>query len=576
MVIIQAYCRLGFMRWVLFIGMWFLGIETTLAQNRFVLDERGEWMHLKGSIEDYRQQKISDGFLAFNVDSTYKKSDSLVYEVFRGRQYAWAELNVDAIKTEIISQTSFRKKKFTDQPINPKDYLAFTKSILEVYANNGFPFCRLKLGELKEEKIDSNTYALSAKLKCWEGPLVRIDTIYIKGTAELNRTFLLNYLDLYPGKIFSKKEIEQSSIRIKEIPFLLSTAEPGLMFSEKGAAIFLYIDKKKSNTFNALIGVLPENNTGKIRLSGEATIHLRNALNKGELISLDWQQFPNSSQQLLLATEIPYIFKSSFGFGADFRLFKQDSTYAEFEPGVNVSYIMPGYQKISLSYHRYSSTVINLNQYQNSLVLPPFANTDIHRFGLGFDLNSLDYKLNPRSGFESRATGILGYKEIQKIPELNEDLYSGIQLKSNQLEFTYKAGYFIPLLKRFSFHTEIKGGQKFNEQLLQNELFRVGGSRDLRGFDENSFGLSSYHIGTADFRFLLDRDSHVLLFFDQAYVERKVLDEFSRDTPFAFGIGTQFNTGAGNFILSYALGSQQDNPILLRNGKVHFGFVSIF
>lgn len=547
------------------------------GQKSWIRDENGRTEILKGSIENYTNQKISEGYIACSLDTALRKKDSVIYKVYLGRQYRWARLDISDVKTEIISQTSYRQKRFENTALDPISYLKLIEELLDEYANNGFPFCRLKLTDIEEIKLsDSNYYALNAKLTCWEGPLVKYDSIYIEGTADQNRTFLLNYLDLYPGKIFSKEEIENINLRIKEIPFLQGKDEPGLMFSDRGASIYLYVDKKKSNAFNALIGVLPDNITGKIRLSGEATINLRNALNKGELLLLDWQQFPNSSQQLQLATEIPYIFKTSLGFGADFRLFKQDSTYAEFEPGVSLSYLMPGYQKISLSYHRYSSTVINLNQYQNSLVLPPFANSDIHRIGLGFDLNSLDYKLNPRKGYDLWANGVLGYKTIQKIPELDESLYDDIQLKSNQLEFRYRAGYYLPIFSRFSLHTEVKGGQKFNDQLLQNELFRVGGTRDLRGFDENSFGLSSYHIGTIDFRFLLDRDSHILLFFDQAYTERKVLEDFSHDTPFAFGVGTQFNTGAGNFVLNYALGSQQDNPILLRNGKVHFGFVSIF
>ena len=46
--------------------------------------------------------------------------------------------------------------------------------------------------------------------------------------------------------------------------------------------------------------------------------------------------------------------------------------------------------------------------------------------------------------------------------------------------------------------------------------------------------------------------------------------------PYGFGAGISFGTRAGVFSLSYALGSQRGNPILIRAAKIHFGFISLF
>jgi len=48
------------------------------------------------------------------------------------------------------------------------------------------------------------------------------------------------------------------------------------------------------------------------------------------------------------------------------------------------------------------------------------------------------------------------------------------------------------------------------------------------------------------------------------------------DTPIGFGAGTSFETKAGIFSLTYALGRQFNNPVELRGGKIHFGFTSLF
>jgi hypothetical protein len=43
-----------------------------------------------------------------------------------------------------------------------------------------------------------------------------------------------------------------------------------------------------------------------------------------------------------------------------------------------------------------------------------------------------------------------------------------------------------------------------------------------------------------------------------------------------FGAGITFETKAGLFSITYALGRAFDNPVALRGGKVHFGFLSLF
>lgn len=48
------------------------------------------------------------------------------------------------------------------------------------------------------------------------------------------------------------------------------------------------------------------------------------------------------------------------------------------------------------------------------------------------------------------------------------------------------------------------------------------------------------------------------------------------DQPFGFGAGFSFGTNLGIFSISYALGKQFNNPIELKNGKVHFGYVTYF
>ena len=98
----------------------------------------------------------------------------------------------------------------------------------------------------------------------------------------------------------------------------------------------------------------------------------------------------------------------------------------------------------------------------------------------------------------------------------------------------------------------------------------------MRGFDEASLLASSYVVGKIEYRFILEQNSYLLLFYNRAWYEDRSREEILTDTPYGFGAGITFDTKLGIFSFTYALGSQQSNPIEFRAAKVHFGLVNYF
>ena len=68
----------------------------------------------------------------------------------------------------------------------------------------------------------------------------------------------------------------------------------------------------------------------------------------------------------------------------------------------------------------------------------------------------------------------------------------------------------------------------------------------------------------AGFRFLMDKNSNIFLFASRAYLENISANKRIIDRPLSFGSGISFETKAGIFNLTYALGKQLNNPLLLR------------
>ena len=79
-----------------------------------------------------------------------------------------------------------------------------------------------------------------------------------------------------------------------------------------------------------------------------------------------------------------------------------------------------------------------------------------------------------------------------------------------------------------------------------------------------------------EYRFLVDKNSNAFVFYNQAWYENSTTSSYYNDYPFGFGLGYSFGSKLGVFSVIYALGSQLNNPIELRNGKLHVGYVSYF
>jgi outer membrane translocation and assembly module TamA len=79
-----------------------------------------------------------------------------------------------------------------------------------------------------------------------------------------------------------------------------------------------------------------------------------------------------------------------------------------------------------------------------------------------------------------------------------------------------------------------------------------------------------------EYRYLFEQNSYLFAFWNGAYYESRTSTAFIHDTPYGFGAGVSFETKAGIFSLSYALGKQFSNPINFKSAKIHFGIVSYF
>ena len=118
--------------------------------------------------------------------------------------------------------------------------------------------------------------------------------------------------------------------------------------------------------------------------------------------------------------------------------------------------------------------------------------------------------------------------------------------------------------------------KKSEVKLFQNELFRLGGNKILRGFDEESINGDIFNLSTAELRLIIDRNSFLFAFMDYAFVRDPFAANNKWDRPYGFGVGINFDTKGGIIRLTTALGSRLGNPIDYKDVKIHLGYISLF
>jgi len=505
------------------------------------------------------------GYLEATIDTCYTSGDTSICPIALGKSYRWARLSSTGVAAEVASEAHFREALYVGTPVDPKQVGRLFTDLLQRSENFGYPFARVWLDSIREEGA-----GLVAALRLDQGRMVRFDSIIVKGTARTNLRYLHASIGIRPGDVYNESLVRGVEQRLRELPFITQRERPYVQFTPDNTKLFLFLDEKKASSINGVLGLQPDAVTGKVVLTGDLDLRLRNALKRGEAIDLNWRRLANATQDLKVHGNLPFLFNTPFGVDGSLKLFKRDTTFLELTARAGLEYLLAQGDKVTL----FVNTKSNDRLGSNAITQPGLADVKVFSYGLGVFRERFDYRFNPRRGHSVQLEGSAGRKRTSQA--VFGALEIAPEITTVQLEVTGAAVGHVPFGRRNTIRLVAQGGRMVNDDLYVNELYRMGGLKTLRGVNEASILCSSYLIGTVEYRFVFEENSNFFLFVDQAWWETTVKDNFATDTPLGFGLGTTFETKAGLFSLTYALGQEFDNPVQLRGGKVHFGFISLF
>ena len=540
-------------------------------------------------IDKLPETLLGKGFPTASVDSVRYDSLFAQVKIYLGKKYQWLAISTDSIDQSVLDNTGWNEKQFTNREIDFKRLRFQQDKIIEYYENIGYPFAKVSLKNV--EIIDNK---IKAQLFADKGILYHIDSIRVYGKVKIKNLFLQHYLDIANGSIYNYQKLKQVSKLIQELPFLQEQQPWDLSMLGTGATLNLYLEPKKSSEINVLVGFVPANTiTGKAQITADVHLNLKNTLGAGEGILLNWQQLQPQSPRLNLGYTHPYLLNSKFGIDLSFDLLKRDSSYLQLNGILGIQYVISPSKTLKVFYQNEQSFLlsggVDTNQIIYSKMLPPNIDVGSGNFGLGYHFVNTNYRLNPRRGNELEITATAGIRRTSKnndIVNLKDpsnpsfdfnSLYDTIKLKSYRFKIIAQGSHYFPVGKSSTLKTALSAGLIQSPQVFQNELFRIGGYKILRGFDEESIYANQYAVFTGEYRYLVGINSYFFGFSDVGFT-KTIYNAIQYSNSFVSGgIGLAFETKFGLLNLSYALGKRNDVKFDIRNSsKIHFGYINYF
>ncbi len=522
------------------------------------------------------------GFVSAAVDTVQRDSSVFRVTVFIGEQYTWKNLGINEKDWPLLHAAGIKQDVFTAQPFNHLQVTQLQEKVLDYCENNGYPFAKLQF-----DSIIIAEKEVTAKLIIDKGILYKMDSIRIYGNAKINKGFLYRYLNIPEKSVYSKEKLQTINQRLLELPYLEQFQAWRLNMLGSAYLLDLFLQPKRSNQIDAIVGFLPANQQlgGKLLFTVDAKLNLQNAFATGETIALNWQQIQPQSPRLNLVFQRPYIFNSQFGLDFSFDLYKKDSAFLNLNTNIGVQYALSGKQKIKVLLQSFRTNLLDVDTsaIKASKRLPDIIDASVTSLALEYELANTNYRFNPTRGNEIKLSFAGGNKKIRKNSSITQiqdasfnynSLYDTINPSSYQVRVRLNAAQYFPLGRFSVFKTALNTGLLQSPQIFRNEMFQIGGYKLLRGFDEESIYTNRYIVGTLEYRYLIGLNSYFSVFTDIGNASNSI-------TKLSYGyvgagIGLAFQTKQGIFNISYAAGKRSDLPLNMRESKIHLGFVSLF
>lgn len=514
---------------------------------------------LEQDIRAVRTLYLQEGFERVDVKSEIVPHEGddkvdIVVAITEGPQTLVSSVSFEGLS--VISEARARSILMTapDKPLTSyaiqRDEAALAAEISEL----GYPHVSVK-GFVTRS---SDGKSASVKFTVNEGPLVRMGRTYFFGNFKTSKSILDRELDMEPGDPFSLREMIEGQNEIRRMDIFQSVKFRTFGLREIRDEVILLTNLEERRPYYVQTSLGYESNLG---FYGSARAGDRNlfGLNK-EL----WTQaeVSQTSERYELGLRAPRIFGTRIT--SVFNLFFEhlEPFNQEFEVdtfGSTLGFITPLSERLFASLNfRYelrelTNGDLTLEEIQGDM---PGADEELFDPRNVFVVTpSLTY--DSRDSFTRPTKGLFSTFSVDVSNGLQEDL-------DDFIRYTLSARTFVSPSENLTLALLCRAGYIAsygrNNVISEDQLFFLGGTLDVRGYDENRFLIDANGdpvggrislAGSVEARIYLQYNLELALFFDAGSLRRTFVEPVTDNTRYSYGAGLRYITPIGPVGLLY-------------------------
>ncbi len=499
------------------------------------------------------------GYFFAHVDSVSRDSSEPAVHMALGIRSAVQSVSVEGPGPDRRSEVESILGSISGQYLAPGLVDSVAIQTLELYEENGL------IGTVVElDSVAVGKSGLHVAFRVREGSRPVLLGLIVGGRTRASTRFLERVTGLSPGRRLTSFRPGEISKDLRDTGLFDSMAKPVLLPSTDSTAIVqLVLEDRAPGSFDFALGYLPPSGSRPGTVVGSGNLLLRNLFGGGRSISVELDRLPGQTSSLKAHFADPFVLGLDAGAEATFFGYQQDSTYSKQQYEIGLSFKLKQSVVTAHAVSEVSRPGTAGVRLENGQQLIP--NSRARLGGLGFRFGSLGDDTAVGSGVWADIRVLRGRKTFR-----SGQLQSGDTLRVERQVAQDRIEASLRWRKPLNSSSWLVFGLDLNsivsDAIDPSDLYRLGGAKTLRGYDEDRFRGETVSRALFELRRVIQSGSVAYGFLDVGVVGDSSAEERWAVYP-GFGIGLVLESAAGLINVSYGM-NLEDGPLA---GRVHLG-----